>query len=258
MKWTLTTLCTIAFLTIAVAAFAATITPTTLQGWAPANVRSTGTVAITATYPNATNGSIEFTQLGSADKADFEVGNANPGGYGLVKDITSVGYQFYRAASSTAANFLAPPLRLGVYDPASGKSSLLIYEPVYNGYPSSVPTNSWVTIDATGANWWMRAMGSSACTYEVYDVTLAEWAVNLNNGSPMGAVSGCTPNPVGPLAWVYSINVGIGSGWSGTFNGAADNITLAFNGVPTTYNFEIDPLVDVKSRSWGTIKTIYR
>ncbi len=258
MKWTITSLCTVALLAMTVIANAATITPGNLQGWAPANVRNTGTVAILATYPNATNGSLRFTQLGSADKADFELDNGNPCGYGLVKDITHVGYEFYRNASSTAAGFLAPVLRLGVYDPASGKSSLLIYEPVYNSYPASVPTSSWTTIDATGANWWMRALGSSACTYEAYDVTLAEWVSGLNNGSPMGAYLGCTPNPVGPLAWVYAINVGIGSGWTGTFDGAADNVTLAFNGQSTTYDFELDPASELRNRSWGHIKAIYR
>ena len=258
MKWTVTSLCGVVLLATSMAANAVTITPTNLQGWAPANVRGTGTVSIAATYPNATNGSLQFTQLGSADKADFELDNGNVGGFGLVKDITHIGYEFYRNASSTAAGFLAPVLRLGVYDPATGKSSLLIYEPVYNGYPTTVPTNNWTTIDATGANWWMRALGSSACTYEVYDVTLAEWVSGLNNGSPMGAYLGCTPNPVGPLAWVYAINVGIGSGWAGTFDGAADNVTIAFNGVPATYNFEVDPATDVRNHTWGRIKTIYR
>jgi hypothetical protein len=254
-----TALCCSSLLIVPGLVQAVTITPASMQGWAPANVRSSGTVAITTAYPNATNGSLQFVQAGSADKADFEIVNTNPGGFGLVKDITSVGYEFYRA-SGTVAAFLAPVLRLGVYDPVSGKSSLLIWEPAYNGSPSSVPVGSWVTVDASAGYWWMRALGASACTYEVYyGITLAEWVSGLNDGAAIGPVLGCTPNPVGAQAWVASINVGIGSGWSGSFDGAVDNVQLGFGGAsPTVYNFEPDPPVSTQGRSWGAVKIRYR
>jgi hypothetical protein len=253
-----TALCCSTLLVVPVAVQAVTITPANLQGWGPANVRNSGTVGITAAYPRATNGSLRFGQTGSADKADFEIVNSNPGGFGLVKDITSVGYEFYRA-SGTAPAFLAPVLRLGVYDPVSGTSSLLIWEPAYNGYPSSVPVSSWVVIDASAGNWWMRAFGTPSCTYEAYGITLAEWVSGLNDGVPIGPLYGCTPNPVGPQAWVASINVGIGSGWAGSFDGAVDNVQLGFAAAPpTVYNFEVDPATPTRDKSWGELKILYR
>jgi hypothetical protein len=254
----LTALCCSSLLVVPVAVQAVTITPANLQGWGPANLRNSGTVAITPAYPNAANGSLQFVQTSNVDKADFEIVNSNPGGFGLVKDITSVGYDFYRA-SGTVAAFLAPVLRLGVYDPVSGKSSLLIWEPAYNGYPSAVPVGSWVTIDASAGNWWMRAFGTPSCTYEVFGITLAEWVSGFNDGIPIGSLYGCTPNPVGAQAWVASINVGIGSGWSGSFDGAVDNVQLGFgNTERTVYNFEVDPPVNTQGRSWGGLKIRYR
>ncbi len=247
-------------LTLPLSAFAATltVTPSAPLGWGPQNVTGGGTVAITTTYPRTTDGSLQFTGSSGSSKADYELDNLNPGGFGLVKDITSVGYEFYRNSSSSNPAVQAPAMRLGVYDPVSGAASLLIYEPVYNGYPSSVPTDSWVTIDGLNGNWWMRAFGSPSCSYEIYDITLAEWATNSNNGNPLQPYNGCTPNPVGPNAWVYAINVGIGSGWNGAFDGAVDNVTLGFNGLSVTYNFEPDlPTPDSKT-SWGRLKTIYR
>jgi hypothetical protein len=253
-----TALCLGALLVVPAAVQAVTITPANLQGWGPANVRASGTVGITTAFPHLINGSLHFVQASSADKADFEIVNANPGGFGLVQDITSVGYEFYRA-SGTAPAFLAPVLRLGVYDPVSGTSSLLIWEPAYNGYPSSVPVGNWVTIDASTGNWWMRALGTSSCTYEAFGITLAEWVSGLNDGVPIGPLYGCTPNPVGAQAWVASINVGIGSGWSGSFDGAVDNVQLGFGATPpTVYNFEVDPATPAQGRTWGGVKIRYR
>ncbi len=242
----------------AAVATATTISPGNLQGWGPQNVTGGGTVAITSTYPRTSLGSLQFTGSSGSSKADFELDNLNPGGFGKVADITAVGYEFYRNSSSTNPAVQAPALRLGVYDPVSNKTSLLIFEPAYNGYTSVVPVDSWVTLDALNGNWWQRAFGSPSCSYEVYDITLQEWATNLNNGSPMPPYLGCTPNPVGPQAWVYAINVGVGSGWNGVYDMAVDNVTLGFNGVSTTYNFEIDIVVPTTTKTWGMIKTIYR
>lgn len=36
------------------------------------------------------------------------------------------------------------------------------------------------------------------------------------------------------------LSIGVGSGW-GPFVGAADTLTVGFNGVTTTYNFEVIP-----------------
>lgn len=239
------------------AAQAVVITPGNLQGWGPANVQGAGTVAITTTYPNLTNGSLQFTSSASADKADFRVQNLNAGGFGKVSQLTHASYEVYRNGASTVAAHLAPALRFYFFNPNTSKSGILIWEPVYNGVPS-VTTGVWNSYDATNGNFWMRSFSGPSCTYEVYDITLAEWVSGLNNGNPIGTVSGCTPNAVGPDAWIYEINTGVGSGWSGSFDGAVDLITVGFNGVNTTYNFETDQPTPTQPASWGQIKATYR
>ncbi|BCW99848.1 MAG: hypothetical protein KatS3mg024_2675 [Armatimonadota bacterium] len=57
--------------------------------------------------------------------------------------------------------------------------------------------------------------------FSVYNRTLSDW-VNLM-----------------PSARVLGISAGIGSGWTGTFDGAVDNITIGFGSSVTTYNFEL-------------------
>lgn len=233
------------------------ITPGNLQGWAAANIQGTGTVAINTTYPNLTNGSLQFTTSGGADKADFRVQSANAGGFGKVSELSHASYQVYRNAASTAAVHLAPVLRFYFYNPTTLKSGILIWEPVYNGV-ASVATGVWNSYDATNGNFWMRSFSAPSCTYEVYDITLAEWVSGLNNGNPIGTVLGCTPNAVGPDAFIYEINAGVGSGWSGTFDGGVDLITVGFNGVNTIYNFEEDEATPAQPASWGRMKSIYR
>ncbi len=257
MRRTMTALFIITLCLSASLASAATIvSPGNLQGWSPQNIRFTGTVAITTTYPRNGNGSLRYTQLTGADKADFEIYQlpdaGHPLGFGRLADLTWLSYDNYRLSSSSVAAHLAPAVRLVIYEPASNKTSLLIWEPVYNGI-STVPVDTWNSYSIRDGYFWMRAFGSPSCTVENYNTDLNTWLSGASISSP-----GCTGNPVGPNALIIGLSIGIGSGWSGTFDGAVDNVSWTINGQNTTWNFEQDQATPTQRSSWGKIKTTYR
>lgn len=211
---------------------AATITPSNTQGWQPANVRSNATVGIADTYkPAGEAGSLQFTTntiVNGQDKADFV------NYWGVVAgrtlgNISDVGYDWYRASSSTTGQHQAPALRLA-YQTEGGQTGYLIYENVYNGgsIASPVATDQWVDADATNANFWMRAFVPGR-TIEQYDVTLAEWAAGAQYGSSQLLNANTS---------IVGIEVGVGSGWGGTFDGAVDDVRLAFGADRISANFE--------------------
>ncbi len=213
-------------------AIAATVTPTDPQGWQPMNVRSNATVGITDTYkPAGEAGSLQFTTntiINGQDKADYVKSWGVVAGRTL-GNISDVGYDWYRDAASTTGQHQAPALRLA-YQTATGETGYLIYENVYNGGSTSSPvaTNQWVDANATNANFWMRAF-TPGRTIEQYDVTLAEWAAGFSSGSS---------HLLNANTSITGIEVGVGSGWGGTFSGAVDDVRLAFGADRISANFE--------------------
>lgn len=217
------------------------VTPSNLQGWTAANIQGGATVGITGNQPRSGNGSLEFVSPNGSGKADYSLTNGSVGGFGLLSDLTALSFDWRRDSSSTNPANQAPALRLGVYDPVSGKSSYLIWEKVYQT-ANTVNTDTWNAEDLLGGYFWERAFGPSR-TIENYTQTLADWVACTqanctitDNGS-----NHYTPNPVGPSAWIYEINVGVGSGWNGAFDGEVDNVSFGFgSNAATTYNFELD------------------
>jgi hypothetical protein len=111
----------------------------------------------------------------------------------------------------------------------------LIWEPVYNGYPTNgagVPTDQWVHNDIRSGNFWMRNTAPGQ-TIESYGITLAQWA-------DPSFVQPANSYAVNASTRIVSVEVGVGSGWSKTFNGAVDHVNVDFGtgagGVST--NFE--------------------
>lgn len=204
--------------------------PTDLN-WQAANLRGNGSAAVTGTYAQDGNASLQFNTSGSGDKADFVTS------WGLVAgrtlgNISSLSFQYLRDAVSTAANYLAPALRLSYYDAASQKNGYLIFEQVYQPPGNAaVPTNQFVTADLTNANFWMRAFGPGR-TIEAYNLTLADWANGAHPKSDADVLSANT--------YIYGIEVGVGSGWGGTFQGAVDNVAITFGTTDAlATNFEL-------------------
>ncbi len=125
---------------------------------------------------------------------------------------------------------------VGVFvDDGSGNSWLLKWEGAYNGYPTTgpdAPTDEWITENLLNANYWRIPqfvdgswVGFGGCDeagdpYDcfVFNRTLDdEWLDEFE---------------------VVGIEVGIGSGWDGTFLSYADYITIN----DTTFDFELDDL----------------
>jgi hypothetical protein len=233
----------VAIATLSASANAAVVTPTNTDGWQQNNIRGTGTVAITGTYkPAGEGGSLQFTTSNSVDKADY-VKNWGVVAGRTLGNISNVGYDWFRASSSTTAQHLAPALRLA-YRTAANETGYLIYENVYNGGSTSAPvtTDAWVVADTTDANFWMRAFGPGR-TIEQYDVTLSEWAAGYRSGDSH-VLDGNTS--------ITGIEVGVGSGWANSFDGAVDHVRLAFGSDTISADFEPDAIAAVpEPASWG-------
>lgn len=209
-------------------------------GWFYQNVRIGGEIGVNADFPHLGNGSVSMKTSSSAGKADIEFFNlsgATLTAMGRLADISEVGYDWYRAGSSTNAALQAPAMRLYV-DADSDFSTTndrgyLIYEPYYTrgtGSGWAAETDQWVTENATGGNFWQRRF-SPGTTIEQFDVSLAEWSAGT---TPSGALNLSN-------ASVYGLSLGVGSGWAGTFTGAVDNVRIGFSGQTRTVNFEAVP-----------------
>jgi hypothetical protein len=207
-------------------------TPCDTQEWFPTNIQGAGTVAITGTYPHAT-GSLEFNSTGGSDKADYARFNVNAD---LLSTLSAIAVDLYRNSTSTTAAHFAPAVRIQVYNgQATDHTSYLIWEPVYNGVPT-FPTNSWGTYDLFKGNFWQRAFKTTPPnkTIDIYNRTLADW---LQPGTVTDG-DGDVSNVVGPNARVIRYEIGVGSGWSDTFAGAADNFRIGFSGADSVFDFE--------------------
>lgn len=209
------------------------VTTCDTMGWHRDNMRDLGMVDITASYPRAGTGSLEFGTANASSKADWVRPNGNAD---LLTTLSALQVELYRNATSTSAAHFAPVVRLFVDNGnATDRYSYLIWEPVYNGYPA-FPTNTWTSLDLFKGNFWQRAFKTTPpnVTIEIYNRTLADWLVPGTVTDGGGNVS----NVVGPNARVLSYEIGVGSGWAGTFHGAADNFRIGFNGADSLFNFD--------------------
>ncbi len=214
------------------------VTPANPDGWASQNVNGGATVGITTSQPRGelpnNLGSLEFTSPNGAGKADYvkywpTVTNRTLG------NLSALSFDLRRASGGTAGQHLLPALRL-FYQTAAGETGYLVWEDVYNGgsTATAVPTDQWLSKDIFAGNFWMRAFGPSR-TVEQYDVTLEEW----KNGAVI-------PNAhvLGPDTKILGIEVGVGSGWNGSFTGFVDNVAASFGSSDSvTANFEPNPVV---------------
>lgn len=213
-------------------------TPSNPDGWSPANVRTDATVGITGTHkPAGESGSLQFTTntvTPGQDKADFTHSLSGTLGDLAFNTGANISFQEFKSHLSTTRNDLAAALRLGWSNP-NGQAGYLIYEPTYNGYPSALggfPGDSFVPLDITNAFFWMKPFGQAAV--EQYNVTLDQWANGATfNGSPV----------LNANTQIFGIEIGVGSGWGNSYNGAVDHVNVNFgragtSGVST--NFELN------------------
>ncbi len=211
--------------TTATAQTAVTSITSPVPGWGPIDrwagtevVR--GSQAIDLTYDRGTNpGSVRFSgDAGTAGGLRNRVALlSGPNGFGLLKDLEGVGFDWYRNSSSTTGAIQSPALRLFVRSgsPTAYNYSELIWEWTYNGGANPAPTNGWQSVsnNLTTGTWWRWNSGVASCSGASY--------------TTLGAWSGC----LGTDALVYGISLGLGGlPDQGSFDGAVDLPRLKFAG----------------------------
>ena len=212
--------------------------PIQSTGWYYTEVRLGGTVGIQTTYPRSSGGgSIFMSTTSSAGKAEVRYGVFPTIIVGPFSGLTQMKYDWYRDATTTTGVHLHPAMKVHIDVDGNlattADRGTLIFELAYNPSVSPVPTNTWVTqaITSTSNLWSSGTFGIDSNTGPrdinnsgyAYDDTLAQWQAYFPNAAIVG------------------FTVGIGSGFSGTFFGAADNIGWTIGGVTSSTAFEVSP-----------------
>jgi hypothetical protein len=212
------------------AAHAAEITPDNLQGWKAANLSGGGTAAINGTYtpPGAgQNGSLRLTTPVNSSKADYVYSLTGKGV--TLADIANgaISFDYYRSSTSSVAGHFLPALRFS-FTNGDGKSGYLIWEGVYNNV-GTVATDSWQTATLTGDYFYQRTANYSfgfptggTTDAQVYDKTLA----NYLDGTVYTGSTGRKTYALGAGTVINALEIGVGSGWGGSFDGAVDNVSV--------------------------------
>lgn len=203
---------------------------TTLNSWYQDNVGAGTTVGITTNYARSGNGSAYFNQAqAQTGKADLQYyfGNSATGAVTPIalSSLTSYSYDYLRDSASTTTAWLTPVLRLNILKDGVFAGTL-IWEAVYNLGNGPAATDTWLTGAGnltTGNFWTNNALLGPPNATAGGTKTLAQWIAD-NSGSTLS---------------VYGIQVGFGSGWEGTFSGAADNVNIAFGQTVYNTNFEV-------------------
>lgn len=193
--------------------------------WCESNMRVSAELGITTVYPKDGNGSAYFKSTSNSGKADFEY-LFGQNSFSL-SALDSFGYSFYRNGSSSVSTGQNPVMRMLISDGLHFGS--LIYETAYNSYSPTL--NAWndVTV-GSNTNLWLYMSGCGV--FENFNTTLGTW-------QSTGATNQCGTTVSGDWT-VYGMNVGIGSGWFGTFEGAVDNVSYKLVGAGAqSFNFEV-------------------
>ena len=191
--------------------------------WYQANVGAGSTVGITTDYARSGNGSAYFAQSqAQTGKGDLVYNFSAPV---ALSSLTGMSFDFYRdGASTTDANF-APVMRLGMRENGVFAGSLVL-ENVYQ-QQQPAPVNTWTTLSAdlnNGIFWAPNALlGPTFADANGGQKTLAQWIAG-NSGTTLE---------------VFSLEIGFGSGWSGTFAGGVDNVNATFGQTVVASNFEV-------------------
>ena len=211
-----------------------------LNQWYQANVGAGSTVGITTDYARSGNGSAYFNSTqGDTGKGDLIynfTGNA-AGAYSL-SSLTSLSFDFFRSSTSTADPNLAPVLRLGMLKDGVYAGTLVL-ENVYQQQQAS-PVDAWTTLTAnlsSGIFWATNAsLGPTFASANGGQKTLAQWIADNGNANLS----------------VYGLEIGIGSGWAGSFYGAVDNVQANFgDGRSLNSNFEVQAGAVPEPATWA-------
>ncbi|MEO5494806.1 MAG: PEPxxWA-CTERM sorting domain-containing protein [Sphingomonas sp.] len=201
-----------------------------LNQWYQANVGAGSTIGITTDYARSGNGSAYFNSTqGDTGKGDL-IYNFGSGGAltpVALSSLTSVSFDFYRSSTSVTDPNFAPVFRLDMQKDGVFAGSL-VFENVYQQQTPS-PVDTWTTLTANLTNgiFWATngSLGPTFASANGGQKTLAQWIAD--NGNANLSVTG--------------LEIGIGSGWSGSFFGAVDNVQANFGTARSVNsNFEVE------------------
>lgn len=201
--------------------------------WQRVDIRATASVGITNDYPHNGDGSVLMTSGDGTGKTTWQYFPA--GGLGPLSSFTSATYDWYRDATSSVTNYFHPVFRIRVDtdgDPTTtGDQSWLVYERGAIDSSMAVPTGTWVT-ESIGDSTHMWVWQSGAANSQLPNTTMAQFKA----GSYVPESGGFA---IPATSTILGIQVGTGSGWSGTFRGAVDNIGIAAQSSIGPDNFEL-------------------
>ncbi len=217
--------------------------------WQRMDVRATASVGITGDYPRSGDGSVLMTSDDSTGKTTWQYFPA--GGLGRLSSFTSASYEWLRAATSTTAAHFHPVFRIRIDtdgNPATTTDqSWLVYERGAMG-AYTAPTNTWVS-ETIGDSTPMWVWQSGAANSQLPTTTMAQFKA----GSYVPEAGGFA---IPGSSTILGIQVGTGSGWSGTYRGAVDNIGLAAQRTLGPDNFELTapaPAAVPALETWGLL-----
>ncbi len=215
---------------------------------------SAGTAEITGTNPRSGNGSLELSVSGDlSDWGWFNLFSGDPAttqGWGQLAALTTVGFDWYRAAMAPTGDApweaQTPALRLYVRSGTIGAPvySELVWERWYT-LASPAPTNQWITEDATNQMFWRFVNGSGYTISDCSNPPGITPGIPLKTASPSAWGNGSNCYALGD-AVVYGVGVGVGSNWPHQYQAFADNVKLGFDNSPqlAVYdNFELGATV---------------
>lgn len=196
------------------------------NSWFQANVGGGGTVGITTDYARSGNGSAYFSTTSGDSKGDLLYSFSTPV---ALSSLSSVSFDFYRDGASTTGAQFAPVFRFDIREDnlmgGTAFAGSLVFENIYQAQQNP-PVNSWTTLtgDLNNGIFWATngRLGPTFADANGGQKTLAEWIAANDRLTVTG------------------LQIGVGSGWNGTFAGAVDNVAVSFAGGPSiASNFEV-------------------
>lgn len=154
--------------------------------------------------------------------------NVRQNGFGYLTDLERLSFHWYRSSVSNVRPALVPAMRIFVMDGPDVYA--LIWEAIYNQVRVA-PDNIWVLSDITEDFFWRSPVYVDGDYLTVYDCretrydcyqyrrTLADWGFGAN-------------------AKIIGLNIQVGSGWRGRFNGYVDLVELLVGGEAFFWDFE--------------------
>lgn len=199
--------------------------------WYPADTRSEGSSALAAGLgtPPLGSGSLQMSTNCVLNSPGCGLAKAQLFTYEYfgtrLLDISALSFKAYRSSSSTNSLAQTIGLNLEVDFLGNGASfTTLVYEPTYqSGGVGALQLDTWQSWNAIAGGsdiWWSTKPIPGVCDFSCYVTWGAILAAN-----PNAKISG-------------GLGFNIGSGWVGTFAGAADQLVVSVPGFSTTYDFE--------------------